>query len=130
MSQLTIKFSDVNPQTNEKENFEQSFEASVDNNVINYVDENNTSHKIQILENELMISSVGTFEVSNHYKENSKTKLLLKNPENNESFSLDIKTISLVMKEDEEVIDIALIYNIFEKSELVSEHDITIKVVK
>ncbi len=129
MSQLTIKFNDVNPQTNQIENFEQTFEANIDKNIVTYEDENNTKHKIEMLENELLISSIGTFDVKNHYIENQKTKLILKNPENNESFSLDIKTTLLEINNDEDIL-IRLMYNILENNELVSEHDIKIKVVK
>lgn len=128
MQELKISFNSLNEETGIDERIIQTFPCTINNNIISYIDTNNTNHSLRIEEKELFIESSGEFEVKNHYIEDEKTSLSLVHVEKQQKFELIIKTEKLIIEKNKENIKIELNYKLFEENSFISDHEINIEV--
>lgn len=130
MSKLTIKFSEIDSQTNELKEFTESFECNIQKNIIKYIDANKTQHEIEINEDTLKVSSNGVYEVVNTYNVNEITELELVLKDQNQKYKLGIKTSILEICETNEQINIEIKYSLFDDDDMISNHHIFMEVEK
>lgn len=130
MSKLTIRFNEMDPQTNEISEVVESFDCVLEDNIIKYQDNNSTNHEITIKDNELLISSNGEYKVTNHYIQNHDTEMSLVLKEGAQAYKLQISTSLLEISNNDQEINIELKYTLFDDEGAISNHHIYMGVKK